>query len=79
LRVRYDKRADIHEAFLSLGVRPDVLAIAAQDMEKPLRPMQSFPGVHRRGRCFSAGIKSCGLLGGGSGWQALDIGKHYGV
>ena len=60
-------------------VRPDLLAIAAQDMENRLRPMPSFPGVHRRGRCFSAEIKSCGLLGGGSGWQALDIGKHYGV
>ena len=29
--------------------------------------------------CFSAGIKSCGLLGGGSRWQALDIGKRNGV
>ena len=47
--------------------------------EAPLRLMPSFLGVHRRGRCFSAGIKSCGLLGGGSGWQALDIGKQYGV
>ena len=28
---------------------------------------------------FFRGIKSCGLLGGGSGWQGLDIGKHYGV
>jgi hypothetical protein len=35
-------------------VRPDLLAIAAQDMENRLRPMPSFPGVHRRGRCFSA-------------------------
>src|SRR6188768_3514370 len=43
-------------------VRPDLLAIAAQDMENRLRPMPSFPGVHRRGRCFSAKIKSCGLL-----------------
>ncbi len=60
-------------------VRPDLLVIAAQDMENRLRPMPSFPGVHRRGRCFSAEIKSCGLLGGGSGWQALDIGKHYAV
>jgi hypothetical protein len=41
--------------------------------------MPSFPGVHRRGRCVSAEIKSCGLLGGGSRWQALDIGKHNGV
>ena len=78
LRVRYDKRADIHEAFLA-RVRPDLLAIAGQDMENRLRPMPSFSGVHRRGRCVSEEIKLCGLLGGGSRWQALDIGKRNGV
>ena len=30
LRVRYDKRADIHEAFLSLGCFMDLLAVAAE-------------------------------------------------
>jgi transposase len=29
LRVRYEKRADIHEAFLSLGVCTDLLALPA--------------------------------------------------
>ena len=29
LRIRYDKRADIQEAFLSLGVRADLLAVPA--------------------------------------------------
>src|SRR6186713_3496210 len=56
-------------------VRPDLLAIAAQDMENRLRPMPSFPGVHRRGRCFSAKIKSCGLLGavrGGRRWTSVN-------
>ena len=33
LRVRYDKRADIHEAFLSLGCAADLLAIAAKDFD----------------------------------------------
>ena len=60
-------------------VRPDLLAIAGQDMENRLRPMPSFSGVHRRGRCVSEEIKLCGLLGGGSRWQALDIGKRNGV
>jgi transposase len=41
LRVRYDKRADIHEAFLSLGCA-DLLAIASQDLGNCLRPMP-FP------------------------------------
>ena len=35
LRVRYDKRADIHEAPLT-GVRADLLAVAAQDLEDRL-------------------------------------------
>jgi hypothetical protein len=48
-------------------------------MENRLTPTPSFSGVHRRGRCVSAEIKSCGLLGGGSRWQALDIGKRNGV
>ena len=64
LRVRYDKRADIHEAFLSLGVRADLLAVAAQDVEHRLRPMSSFPGVHRSERRVSAEIASMRLLGG---------------
>ena len=60
-------------------MRPDLLAIAAQDMENRLRQMPSFPGGPSTRSMISAEIKSCGLLGGGSGWQALDIGKHYGV
>jgi transposase len=36
LRVRYDRRADIHEAFLSLGCALDLLAVAAQDVEERL-------------------------------------------
>ena len=53
-------------------VRADLLAIAAQDMENRLRPMPSFPGVHRPGRCISTEIASCGYLGaqgGGAGHQ----------
>ena len=30
--MRYDRRADIHEAFLSLGAR-DLLAVAAKDVD----------------------------------------------
>jgi transposase len=33
LRMRYDKRADIHEAFLSLGCALILLAIAAEDVD----------------------------------------------
>ena len=69
LRVRYDKRADINEAFLS-RVRDDLLASAAQDVENHLRPMPSFPFFRRK--CVHA-----------SAWpplgQALDIGLHYAV
>ena len=54
-----------------------MLAIAAQDMENRLRPMPSFPDVHRPGRCISAEIASCGCLG--LRGQALDISKRYGV
>jgi hypothetical protein len=36
LRVRYDKRADIHEAFLFTRVRADLLAGAAQDADNGL-------------------------------------------
>jgi transposase len=36
LRVRYEKRADIHEAFLSLGCDADLLAIAAKDVDDGL-------------------------------------------
>jgi hypothetical protein len=31
--VRYDKRADIHEAFLSLGCALILLAVSAKDMD----------------------------------------------
>jgi len=75
LRVRYDKRADIHEAFLSLGVRADLLAVAAQDVEDRLRPMSSFPGVHRSKRRVSAEIASM-RCSGPSGGRPLDISKH---
>jgi transposase len=77
LWVRYDKRADIHEARSSRRVRADLLAIAAQDMENRMRPMPSFPGVHRPGRCSSSEIASCGCLG--LRGQALDISKRYAV
>jgi len=73
LRVRYDKRADIHEAFLSLGCAL-MLAVAAQD----LKPMPSFPALVRQTKPFSCGIASIRLLGGRWG-QALGIGLHYGV
>jgi transposase len=36
LRVRYDKRADIHEAFLSLGCIADLLAVSAKDLDDGL-------------------------------------------
>jgi transposase len=52
LRVRYDKRADIHEAFLSLGCA-DLLAVAAQDVEDGLRGCP-FSDAHRQG-AFSCG------------------------
>jgi len=38
-----------------------------------------LPGRPSTRAMFFRGTKSCGLLGGGSGWQGLDIGKHYGV
>src|SRR5678815_3183923 len=53
--VRPLRQAGRHPRGVPLArVRPDLLAIAAQDMENRLRPMPSFPGVHPRGRCFSA-------------------------
>ena len=42
LRVRYDKRADIHQAFLSLGVRPDLLALAAKELDNGLTEMAAL-------------------------------------
>ena len=44
LRVRYDKRAEIHEAFLSLWCA-DLLAVAAQDLEDRVSGCHAS-GVH---------------------------------
>ena len=68
LRVRYDKRADIHEAFLSLGCALICLAIVAPDVnnglsEYPLarRLFRERPGFAKhsgvyRGLTFIAGF-----------------------
>jgi IS5 family transposase len=62
LRVRYDKRADIHEAFLSLGCALICWQSLSRGMKNRLRLMSSFPGVHRPSRCSSAEIASCDWL-----------------
>jgi hypothetical protein len=36
LRVRYEKRADIHQAFLSLGLSADLLAVSAKEPDDGL-------------------------------------------
>jgi hypothetical protein len=48
LRVRYDKRADIHEAFLSLGCALICWQSAAEDVENRLSGRPPFSGVHRQ-------------------------------
>ena len=49
LRVRYDKRADIHEAFLSVSVYADLLEVPANPMTLLLASMSvrtSRPAPH---------------------------------
>ena len=45
LRVRYDKRADIHEAFLSLGCALDLLAVATPGLDNCLSPHGCIPSA----------------------------------
>ena len=52
LRVRYDKRADIHEAFLSLWCALICLAIAAQDVEDCLSGCPLLSCAHRQVAVF---------------------------
>ena len=74
-RVRYDKRPDIHEAFLT-RVRADLLAGAAQNVERRLKPMPSFPALVRQYAVLLWKIASIRLLGSPPEGQALDIGLH---
>ena len=63
LRVRYDKRADIHEAFLSLGCA----LICWRCCARPHGPLERMPTVLLRtspGRRFPASIASTPLLWG---------------
>jgi hypothetical protein len=48
LRVRYDKRADIHAAFLSLGCALICWQSLRQEVADRLRRMPSFSGIHRQ-------------------------------
>jgi transposase len=79
LRVRYDKRADIHEAFLSIGCA----LICWQSLRKTWST--AWSRCHPSRRWFAKyavllwKIASTRLLGSLPEGQALDIGLHYAV
>jgi hypothetical protein len=73
-----DKRADIHEAFLSLGCA----LICWQSLRKTWRTAEAdaiLPGRPSTRSMFFRGNQVMRPAWGGSGWQPLDIGKHYAV
>jgi hypothetical protein len=61
-------------------VRADLLAIAAQNVERRLNAMPSFLALVRQNTPFFSGkSRPCGCLGVLPEGQALDIGLHRDV
>jgi hypothetical protein len=60
-------------------VRADLLAIAAQNVERRLKPMPSFPALVRQIRRSSLENHVHAAAWEPPAGQALDIGLHYAV
>jgi hypothetical protein len=78
LRVRYDKRPDIHEAFLSLGCAL-ICWQALRKMEGRLSRCHPSRRWFADTAFFSGQSRPCGCSGASRRGKPSSIGLHYGV